>query len=328
MKIAQIAIGTLPLGVGYPDPSKRPSEAEAIEIIRAASLISPDVHTLFDTCDWYCYSTSDKGYMERILEKVFRATPDNDSDPHSNNANDDSSSSPTPGGGLIATKGGMNRIGPESMHWRPLVGPEFNPLSTILDSANRLNGQMFLWQLHHCDPKDDLIKTIMNRVIRIKSSHPGLLKNIGLCNVTLEQIIQARSIIPDIVTIQNKFNFWLGPTQLDRELEIINYCEREGLVYMAYNIFGGLSARRSEVNLVDDFDESFTSLARNKNVTPHGLLLGWIINRWPKTVMPIVGFRTLDRLSALKEAYELRFSTEEIDIFPSFMKKKRKSIKK
>ena len=261
--------------------------------------------------------------MERILEKAFRA-PNNDpqnNDPQNNAKNE--SFSPTTGG-LIATKGGMTRIGPESGHWRPLVGPEFNPLSTILDSATRLNRQMFLWQLHHCDPKNELIKVIMNRVLRIKTSHPGLLKNVGLCNVTLEQIIQARSIIPDIVTIQNKFNFWLGPTPLNRELEIINYCEREGLIFMAYNIFGGLSARRGEVSLVNDFDESFVSLAEKKKVSPHGLLLGWIVNRWPKTVMPIVGFRSMSRLSALKEAYELRFSTEEIDIFPSFMKRKKK----
>jgi len=330
VEVAQIAIGTLPMGVTYPDPHLRPSKTECLEIFRRASLLSPHVPTLFDTCDFYCDEPADKGYMEKMLAEALAGKDLADADASSSSSAETASATTAtaterPPQGLIATKGGMSRIGNTSRDWRVIAdAPDFCPQACMRDSALRLGTQMFLWQLHHCAKKTD-IGSIMGAVKQLcddtaASAGRSIADNVGLCNASLDQIVEARRHCPRIVSVQNNFSLWLGPKALSDQMEVIKYCEREGLVYIAYGIFGGLKARRDEVSLARDFDPALATLAKQKGVSPHGLLLGWLINRWPKTVMPLVGMRSSRRLEAVEEAYGLVLTPEEMQVVANVKK--------
>ncbi len=101
-KVNSIGIGTLPWSVSYPEPGKQPSEDDCTEMIHLAlSVCSSDKtkgSTFFDTAeDAYCRNPpSDLGYMERLLFSEIGMNPS----------------------ALIASKGGMYRVGPQSKDWR------------------------------------------------------------------------------------------------------------------------------------------------------------------------------------------------------------------
>ena len=57
----------------------------------------------------------------------------------------------------------------------------------------------------------------------------GKIRHVGLSNVTVEQIESARKIVP-VVSVQNEYNLAARGAQA----EVIAYCEREGLAYLAW----------------------------------------------------------------------------------------------
>ena len=89
-----------------------------------------------------------------------------------------------------------------------------------------------LYQLHVVDPRTPLA-TSVRALAALKRD--GLIKSIGLCNVTVGQIEEARGIA-DIDAIQNELSVWHDGGILSGVAE---YCVRNRIRFLAYRPLGG-----------------------------------------------------------------------------------------
>src|SRR5271165_1378449 len=130
---------------------------------------------------------------------------------------------PYPTGLVIATKAGFERPGPG--RWVENGRPE-HLRSACEGSLRRLRlGRIDLYQLHRIDPKvppEDQLGTL--EVLQAQ----GKIKHIGLSEVSVRQIQQARTIVP-IVSVQNRYSI------TDRGSEdVLEYCEKENLGFIPW----------------------------------------------------------------------------------------------
>ena len=322
-----IAVGTLAWSVAYPDASKRPSDELIRIMIREAlgwrGALASAAPTLFDCADSYCPSPpQDFGWMERVLAAELQRV---------------GALGPAPGPGLglglglaeppqlpqalIATKGGMDRLGPASNQWRP-VDTNSQPLRVeqfqdmARASCHRLGAAPFLWQIHHC--RDDSFGPIL-RAVAGALRPEGAVRLVGLCNVPSLKVLQ-RCIdqLPaglKVASVQNRFSLFIGPAERTRQEELLDWCESEasgGVVFLAYGLFGGIDARNSKVSVSQQSFPSLCALAAQRGVTPHALHIAYLRHRWPRCCMPLVGARNPQHLRELGAAYGVRLSAKEV----------------
>jgi aryl-alcohol dehydrogenase-like predicted oxidoreductase len=118
---------------------------------------------------------------------------------------------------LVATKGGYGGAG----QGRPDV-----LAAQIEQSLQSLRTETIgLYYLHRVDPETPLeeslgaIKAYVDR---------GAIRHVGISQVTVEQIEQARRVVP-IAAVQNHYN--VAERGYD---DVVDFCEREGIVFVPY----------------------------------------------------------------------------------------------
>jgi aryl-alcohol dehydrogenase-like predicted oxidoreductase len=175
---------------------------------------------------------------------------------------------PYPAGLVIATKAGFERPGPDK--WVTNGRPEY--LRAACDrSLSRLRLERIdLFQLHRIDtkvPAEDQLGTLKD----LQSK--GKIKYIGLSEVSVAQIVHARTIV-EVVTVQNRYSV------LDRAAQdVLDYCQREEIGFIPW--FPLASGKLSAA-------EEFARIAARLNVTPSQLALAWLLRRSP-VMLPIPG---------------------------------------
>ena len=107
---------------------------------------------------------------------------------------------PYDGGVVIATKGGLTRQGPN--RWQPVGRAEYLVQQVEMSLRFLKLETIPLWQLHRIDPKTP-VEESLDAVKRLQ--HQGKIRHIGLSEVKVPEIEQARKIVP-IVSVQNKYN--------------------------------------------------------------------------------------------------------------------------
>jgi pyridoxine 4-dehydrogenase len=176
---------------------------------------------------------------------------------------------PYPAGLVIATKGGFMRPGPDK--WVENGKPEH--LRSALDgSLRRLRLERIdLYQLHRIDPKvpaEDQLGALKDLQAQ------GKIKHIGLSEVSVRQIENARKIVP-IVSVQNRYSV------SDRGSEdVLEYCEKEKLAFIPWF---PLAAGR-----VSGADSPISRVAGRLKATPSQVALAWLLSRSP-VMLPIPG---------------------------------------
>ena len=124
---------------------------------------------------------------------------------------------------VIATKGGLERSGPDV--WPPNGRPE-HLRAACESSLRRLRlEQIPLYQLHRPDPKVPYEESV-GAIGTLKDE--GKIRHVGVSNVTEEQLRRAQSVTP-IVSVQNRYN--LGDRQSD---SLVDLCEQEALVFLPW----------------------------------------------------------------------------------------------
>ena len=98
----------------------------------------------------------------------------------------------------------------------------------------------------------------------------GLIRHIGLSNVTAAQIDEAQRITP-IVCVQNHYN--LVHRDDDR---LIDRLAREGIAYVPFFPLGGFTPLQSD---------ELSSIAAEIGVTPMQLALAWLLQRSPNILL-------------------------------------------
>lgn len=124
----------------------------------------------------------------------------------------------------------------------------------------------------------------------------GLLKHIGLSNVTASQVEEARGIA-DIVCVQNQYNL-VHRTDGD----LVDTLARAGIAYVPFFPLGGFSPIQSS---------ALSAVAERLNATPLQVALAWLLHRAPNILL-IPGTSSLAHLRENLAAADLELSPETL----------------
>ena len=124
---------------------------------------------------------------------------------------------------LIATKGGLTRSGPGQ--WARNGRPEHLRAACERSLRDLRVERIDLYQLHAPDP-DVPYEESVGALAELQGD--GLIRHIGVSNVSLEQLEEARSIV-EVVTVQNRFNLTDRHSQ-----DVLEVCERDGLGFFPW----------------------------------------------------------------------------------------------
>ena len=124
----------------------------------------------------------------------------------------------------------------------------------------------------------------------------GLVRHIGLSNVTAAQIAEGRRIC-EIVCVQNHYNL---AHQTDDAL--IDDLARQGTAYVPFFPIGGFSPLQSD---------TLNSVAARLNTTPMAVALAWLLQRSPNILL-IPGTSSLAHLRENVAAAALTLSENEL----------------
>ena len=139
--------------------------------------------TFFDTADAYCWDTTETGHNERLIATALDTwTGDR-------------------GRIVVATKGGLSR--PQG-NW--IEDGRARTLVSACEASRRALGveRLQLYQLHAPDPRTPL-STSVRALAALRRD--GFVEQIGLCNVNVAQIEEARQIT-EIASVQVELSVW------------------------------------------------------------------------------------------------------------------------
>ncbi len=267
--VSALGLGGMPLSL-----RRRPSEADAINLIHAA--LDGGI-TLIDTADVYCIDHRDIGHNERLISKALRDRSDRTKI-------------------LVATKGGLER---PNGAWPSNGRPEH--MIAACDASLRALGveKIALYQIHAPDDEVPWADTV-GAVARLREA--GKIQEVGLSNVSVEQIEEARAIVP-IVSVQNRCHF------LDRsgwEDGVIDHCTRENICFLAYSPVGG-SSDYADIGA----DPQLIAVARAHGASPYEVALAWLLTKSP-VILPIPGASRMSSLQSILRAGELLLGDGEV----------------
>jgi aryl-alcohol dehydrogenase-like predicted oxidoreductase len=191
---------------------------------------------------------------------------------------------------VIATKGGLTRSGPG--RWERDGRPEH--LREACDgSLRRLRvDRIDLYQLHAPDP-DIPFEESVGTLKELRDE--GKIWLVGLSNVSVAQLEQARSIVP-VVTVQNRFNLE------DRYSEdVLKRCEELGMGFVPWRPISGGAPD----------EERLREIAARHGATAAQIALAWLLAR-SAMMLPIPGTSTVEHLEENVAAAGIELSGDEI----------------
>jgi aryl-alcohol dehydrogenase-like predicted oxidoreductase len=179
-------------------------------------------------------------------------------------------------GVVIATKGGLARMGPAKSE--PLGRPAYLRQQVEMSLRFLKLERIDLWQLHRIDPKVPLEESL-GAVAEMQQA--GKIRHVGLSEVGVEEIERARKVLP-IVSVQNKYNL----TERKHEA-VLQYCEREGIGFVPwYPVAAGkLAAAGGKLDQV----------AKARGASVSQLSLAWLLRR-SRVMLPIPGTSSVKHL--------------------------------
>ncbi|KAB1941563.1 oxidoreductase [Micromonospora sp. ALFpr18c] len=125
----------------------------------------------------------------------------------------------------------------------------------------------------------------------------GLIRHLGLSNVTLNQLTEAQAIAP-VVTVQNLYN--VANRQDDA---LVDRCAAENIAFAAFFPLGGFTPLQSD---------TLNDVAARVGATPQQVALAWLLQRSPTTVL-IPGTSSLAHLRENMAAADLKLPADAIE---------------
>ena len=145
---------------------------------------------------------------------------------------------------------------------------------------------------HH--PTEGSIEAPLTVLAELKRQ--GLVRHIGLSNVTRDQIAEGRRIT-EIVCVQNLYNL---AQRTDDAL--VDELERDGIAYVPFFPLGGFTPLQSS---------ALSDVAARLNATPMQVALAWLLQRAPNILL-IPGTSSLAHLRQNIAAAELKLPEDAI----------------
>jgi aryl-alcohol dehydrogenase-like predicted oxidoreductase len=165
---------------------------------------------------------------------------------------------PYPKGLVIATKGGLLRTGPNQ--WPINAHPDY--LNRALEgSLQRLKlDKIDLYQLHRVDPNVPYEHTLE---FLQKVQEEGLVKHIGLSEVTVDQIKKAQQYVK-VVSVQNMYS--VDNRKWEDELM---YCQQNNIAFIPW-----YPLNAGNVQALEKLNE----VAQKYEATAHQIALSWLLH--------------------------------------------------
>jgi aryl-alcohol dehydrogenase-like predicted oxidoreductase len=141
----------------------------------------------------------------------------------------------------------------------------------------------------------------------------GLIRNLGLSGVTVEQLEQAREIAP-VAFVQNRLHL------LDRgALDVLRYCEHNGIAFVPYfPLAAGMlnpgidkSQLPPGMGLKDDQEKTLDEIAARHGATRSQIALAWLLAVSPATLL-IPGTKSVAHLEENIGAGTVRLTDDDI----------------
>jgi len=203
---------------------------------------------------------------------------------------------PYPAGLVIVTKLGARRPGDGS--WQPAISPnelisgvEDNRRNLGLETLDIVNYRA-MGLVHR--PSDGSIAEQVTVLVDLKRK--GLIRHIGLSNVTSAQVAEARSLT-DIVCVQNHYNLAFRDDDA-----LIDDLAREGIAYVPFFPLGGFTPLQSS---------TLSTVAKRLGATPMQIALAWLLHRSPNILL-IPGTSSVAHLRENLAAGKLTLSREAL----------------
>jgi aryl-alcohol dehydrogenase-like predicted oxidoreductase/predicted kinase len=232
--------------------------------------------TLVDTADSYCHDDRDIGHNERLIASALASWKGDRSTI------------------TVATKGGLVR--PEG-RWEP-DGRATHLASACERSCAALGVRAIdLYQLHVPDPRTPFATSV--RALA-SLQRAGLVRDIGLCNVTVGQIEEARRIV-EIAAVQVELSVWHDVGILSG---VAAYCLANGVPLLAYRPLGG---RKSQGRTRTD--PELGAIAARHGVTPFEVALAWLCDL-ADVIVPLPGVTRVETARSVARAHEITLTDE------------------
>lgn len=245
-------------------------DATASGVLRRALALGV---TLFDTADFY--------------------------GPHVVNGRIAAALSPYPDGFVLSTKVGVRR-GPDAS-WRPAARPEQVRANVEANLLRLKCSSLDLVHLRMGDGTvlpDSGVPMAESLGVLAELQAAGTVRHIGLSSVSVEQVVQARSIVR-VASVQNLYNV------ADRRSQaVLDLCTREGIVFMAYF---PLAMGRLATG-----DGPLAAIAERHGATPAQIALAWLLAVSP-VVVPIPGTTSIAPLEENVAAAALPLDGDEVE---------------
>ena len=124
----------------------------------------------------------------------------------------------------------------------------------------------------------------------------GLIRHIGLSNVTPEQVTEAQGIT-DIVCVQNLYNLAVRGDDA-----LIDALARQGIAYVPFFPLGGFTPLQSS---------GLSTVAKRLRATPMQVALAWLLQRSPNILL-IPGTSSVVHLRENLKVAEIRLSADDL----------------
>lgn len=144
-------------------------------------------------------------------------------------------------------------------------------------------------------PTEGLIEEQLNALAELQ--HQGLIRHIGVSNVTANQVAEARSIVP-IVCVQNMYN--LAHRKDDG---LIDELAEQGIAYVPFFPLGGFTPLQSA---------GLQQVADELNASTIQVALAWLLRRSPNILL-IPGTSSVSHLQHNLAAAELDIPQDAMD---------------
>ena len=205
---------------------------------------------------------------------------------------------PYPEGLFIATKGGVVK---KSATERYLDGSPDGLRRDCEESLKNLRVECIdLYQLHWVDPAVPLSESVQG-LARLQEE--GKIRLIGLSNITVEQLEEARSIA-QIASVQNRYS--VGERQGD---PMVDCCAREGIAFIPYGPLGADPMKQGTP--LAWAEGALANVGKSLGATATQVALSWLLHRAPNILL-IPGTTSIAHLTENVAASKLNLTHEQL----------------
>jgi pyridoxine 4-dehydrogenase len=203
---------------------------------------------------------------------------------------------PYPHGLVIVTKLGARR--PPDKSWQPAISPQDltagvhdNLRNLGVDALDIVNYRAM--GSGHGPEEGSIVAQV---TILADLRRKGLIRHVGLSNVTAAQVAEAQAIT-DVVCVQNNYNLVQR-----RDDALIDDLARQGIAYVPFFPLGGFTPLQSS---------TLSAVANRLRATPMQVALAWLLHRMPNILL-IPGTSSVAHLRENLAAGQLTLSPQTL----------------